>query len=196
MSSTSTPFPTESPNTPGRPPLRSGYVASLICAVVTLVVFGILLALGPWVRHPAPDFISEVGRDLEVQLDVEERDLGEIGVYGLKFNGYCTVTTPSGDHGETELHAASGHYFGAEEWKLVQTLEITETGAYDIVCDNPDSDFGIASKDLYENAPTRQLLWGLTWISLPVLGLVTTVTIVVVTWVRDRREKAVIMRSH
>ncbi|MEU3307449.1 hypothetical protein [Nocardiopsis sp. NPDC006832] len=196
MSSTSTPLPPDSPNTPGRPRLRSGYVASLICAVVTLVVFGILLALGPWVRHPAPDFISEVGRDLEVRLDVEEGDLGEIGVYGLKFNGYCMVTTPSGVHGETELHAASGYYFGAEEWNLVQTLELTETGTHDIVCENPDTDFGIASKDLYENAPTRQLLWGLTRISLPVLGLVTTVTIVVVTWVRDRRGKAVIRRSH
>ncbi|WP_223809098.1 hypothetical protein [Nocardiopsis listeri] len=196
MSSPSAPLSPKSPKAPRERPLRSGYVASLVCAAVTLVVFGILLVLGPWVRHPTPDFISEVGRNLEVRLDVEEEDIGELGVYGLTFEGFCTVTTPSGARGESHRQGTSGYDFGAEEWDLVQTLEITETGTHDIVCENPDTEFGIASKDVVENAGMRQGLWTLTRIGLPILGLFATVTIAMVTRMRDRQEKAAMPQSH
>ncbi len=179
-----------SPQAPRRRRLRGGYVASLVSAVVTLVVFGILLALGPWVRHPAPDFISEVDTNLYVRLEVDREDLDTIGVYGLSFDTPCSFTTPSGAPGESEYHTVRSVDYGAEEWHLVQTLEVTESGTYSISCSNTTSEFGLASTYVADSAGTRQFMWAMTWITLPTLGLVATVTFAVVTRVRDRRERA------
>ncbi|MEE2048961.1 hypothetical protein [Nocardiopsis tropica] len=199
MSSPSSPSPSMSPSSPQAPRrrrLRGGYVASLVSAVVTLVVFGVLLALGPWVRHPAPDFISEVGTNLEAQLEVDEEDLDVIGVYGLSFDGICSFTTPSGTPGMSERRHVRSVDYGAEEWHLVQTLEVTESGTYDISCDNRKTEFGLASTYVSDSAGRRQFTWAITWITLPVLGLATTVTIAVVTRRRDRQEKAAASGRH
>ncbi len=179
-----------SPQAPRRRRLRGGYVASLVCAVVTLVVLGVLLALGPWVRQPAPDFISEVDTNLYVRLEVDREDLDTIGVYGLSYSGSCSFTTPSGTSGEPQNHSVSSFDYGAEEWHLVQSLEVTESGTYSISCSNTTSEFGVASTDVVESARTRQFMWAMTWIALPTLGLVATVAFAVVTRVRDRRERA------
>ncbi|WP_223839009.1 hypothetical protein [Nocardiopsis deserti] len=202
MSSPSSPSPSIPPGSPQAPQaprkrgLRGGYVASLVSAVVTLVVLGVLLALGPWVRQPAPDFISEVGTNLYVRLEVDREDLDTIGVYGLSYSGSCSFTTPSGASGEYRTHGASSFDYGAEEWHLVQSLEVTESGTYSISCSNPTSEFGVASTDVVENARTRQFMWAMTWITLPALGLVATVTFAVVTRVRDRRERAAASERH
>ncbi|MEE2043041.1 hypothetical protein Q7689_06410 [Nocardiopsis tropica] len=42
----------------------------------------------------------------------------------------------------------------------------------------------------------RQFTWAVIWITLPVLGLATTVTIAVVTRRRDRQEKAAASGRH
>lgn len=170
--------------------LRGGYIASLVSLVATLVVLGVLFALGPWVRQPAPDFISDVSPDLQLELELAEEHVGELGVYGRSFEGVCSVLTPSGGAGVTQLQGASRYSYGSEEWHLIQILEIPEAGTYEITCSNAQTDFGIAAMDVVEGAPTRQMAWGLTWVLLPVLGLAATVTLAVVTRVRDRRERA------
>ncbi|WP_239646319.1 hypothetical protein [Nocardiopsis prasina] len=175
--------------TPGRRP-RGGYIASLVSLVATVVVFGILLALGPWVRHPAPDFISEVDQNLDVELELGEEHLGELGVFGRSFGGACSVHRPSGTPGNVQMRGASSFSYGADEWNLVHVLEIVEPGTHTITCTNEGVEFGVASMHVVETASTRQMLWAFTWIGLPALGLLTTVTIGVVTLVRDRREKA------
>lgn len=179
-----------SPSSPRTRPLRGGYVASLACAVLTIVVFGVLLALGPWVRHPSPDFIGEVGRDLQVQVDVEEEGLDVIGIYGLSFGGLCEFTTPSGALAESRRHSVTSFDYGAEQWHLVQTMEVTESGTYQIRCTNTQADFGVASTYVADTARIRQFTWAMIWVTLPTAGLAATVVLAVVTLVHDRRSRA------
>ncbi|OLT25323.1 hypothetical protein BJF83_23210 [Nocardiopsis sp. CNR-923] len=156
----------------------------------TLVVLGVLVALGPEVRQPAPDFISDVSPNLQIELELGEEHMGELGVYGESFDGACSALTPSGSAGATQMRGASRYTYGAQEWHLIQVLEIPEAGTYQISCSNAQVDFGIASMDVVESAPTRQMVWALAWVLVPVLGLATTVTLTVLTRVRDRRQKA------
>lgn len=186
---TSSPPPAP-PSPPHTRPLRGGYVASLICAVLTVVVLGILLALGPWVRHPAPDFIGEVGRDLQVQVDTEEEGLDVIGVYGLSFGGLCEFTTPSGTLAESRRHSVTSFDYGDEQWHLIQTMEVTESGTYRVRCTNTQADFGVASTYVADTARIRQFTWALVWVTLPTAGLTATVVMAVVTLRHDRRAKA------
>ncbi|GAA0977993.1 hypothetical protein GCM10009551_015510 [Nocardiopsis tropica] len=82
------------------------------------------------------------------------------------------------------------------KWHLVQTLEVTESGTYDVSCDNRNTEFGLASTYVADSAGMRQFTWAVIWITLPVLGLATTVTIAVVTRRRDRQEKAAASGRH
>ncbi|MEU0237742.1 hypothetical protein ABZ234_08620 [Nocardiopsis sp. NPDC006198] len=190
------PYPPLPPQAPSPAPaprqsrLRGGYIASLISLVATLMVLGILFAFGPWVRQPAPEFITEVTDEpLLIEVDLGEEHLGELGVYGRSGSFGCAVRNPSGTLAEGTRHWASRYTYGDSEWNLDNVLEITETGTHEISCTNR-GDAGIATMDVVENAPTRQMLWAITWVSLPTLGLVTTVALAVVTLVRARRQKA------
>ncbi|MEC3893767.1 hypothetical protein GTW20_14035 [Nocardiopsis alba] len=160
--------------------------------MATVVVFGVLLALGPWVRHPTPDFITETERNLEVELELGEEHLGELGIYGRSFSGACSFHRPSGTPGETQMRGAASVSYGAEEWNLVHILTVVEPGTHKLVCSNDETEFGVASMHVVETASTRQMLWGLTWVGLPLLGLIATVTLGVLTLLRDRREKAAV----
>ncbi|MET9780848.1 hypothetical protein [Nocardiopsis alba] len=160
--------------------------------MATVVVFGVLLALGPWVRQPTPDFITETEQNLEVELELGEEHLGELGVYGRSFGGGCSFHRPSGTPGEIQMRGAGTFSYGAEEWNLVHVLTVVEPGTHKLSCSNDETEFGVASMHVVETASTRQMLWGLTWIGLPILGLITTVTLGVLTLLRDRREKAAV----
>jgi hypothetical protein len=174
----------------GKRRLRKGYIASLVSLTTTLVVFAVLLVLGPYVRQPAPDFMAEPSLNLDVELELGEEHLGELGIYGLWFGPSCNFTNPAGGPGKIQMRGAASFDYGAEEWDLVHVVEITETGTHRITCYNEDVEFGVASMHVVETAQTRQRVWVLTWIGLPLIGLVTTVTIAAVTFVRARRERA------
>ncbi len=190
MSPMSMPSPPPSPvQAPRGRRLRGGYIASLACLAVTLVVLAVLLAVGPEVRQPAPDFITDPRSDhAQFELELGEEHVGEIGVFG-RFGGACTTITPSGQAGDFQTRGASRYTYGPEEWSLVQILHTPEAGTYEITCTSPRGEIGIASMDVVNNAPTRQMVWGLTWVTLPALGLVATIVLAVATRVRDRRER-------
>ncbi|MEU0237695.1 hypothetical protein ABZ234_08385 [Nocardiopsis sp. NPDC006198] len=157
----------------------------------TVVILGVLFALGPWVRHPAPDFLTEIDdQPLQIEVELGEEHIGELGVYGRAFGFGCSFTNPSGTMAQTQIRGASSFDYGGGEWNLVQVVEITESGTHEIACNNQGVEAGIASMDVVESAPARQMLWGITWVSLPALGLITTVAIALVTLVRARRQKA------
>lgn len=187
MSVSPPPAPLQNPR---RRRLRGGYIASLACLAATLVVLAVLLAVGPEVRQPAPDFITDPRSDhAEFELELGEEHVGEIGVFG-RFGGACTTITPSGQAGDFQTRGASRYTYGAQEWSLVQILHTPEAGTYEITCTSAQGEIGIASMDVVNNAPTRQMVWGLTWVTLPALGLVATIVLAVATRVRDRRQRA------
>mgnify|MGYP001163250136 CR=1 FL=1 len=186
MSVSPPPSPLQNPR---RRHLRGGYIASLVCLAVTLVVLAILLAVGPEVRQPAPHFITDPPKD-HVQFELElTEEQNELGVFG-RSGGACSTITPSGQSGDFQTRGASRYTYGAQEWSLVQILHTPEAGTYKITCTSARGEIGIASMDVVNNAPTRQMVWALTWVTLPALGLVATIVLAVVTRVRDRRDRA------
>lgn len=184
------PSPPAAAQATGKRRLRKGYIACLVSLATTLVVFAVLLVLGVDARQPAPDFLAEPDRELDVELELGEEHVGELGLYSQLYEGGCAFTTPSGEPGLSTSQSVTPFDYGDEKWQLIRTMEIPEAGIYRFVCDNENADFGIASTHVADTARNRQLAWGLTWLGLPAIGLITTATIAAVTFRRDRREKA------
>lgn len=193
-----TPTPPQASPVPGAPQphrprparrLRPGYLASLICLTVTVVLAGTLLVLGPEVPHPEPDFIGGPTTEGDIEIEVGEDDLGEVAGFALEgAGGACVLYTPSGEQDSGDP-AMGPTVYGAQGWTVQSIYQIEEAGTHLFQCSS-DDEMGIApAATTVDAAQTRQLVWALLWLSVPVLTLATA-AIAVTTLIRGRRQRA------
>lgn len=206
---TSTPPQASPVSAPQQPPrqrtgrhLRPGYLASLVCLTVAVLLSGTLLVVGTDAPHPEPDFIAGpkgedefidgLRTDVDFEIEVGEEDLGEVAVFHIPGeSGSCVLYPPSGDRSLGDF-ASSPTQYGTQNWEVWQVHEFEMTGTHLFQCSDR---VGIASADTIDAARTRQFVWAVLWLSMPLPFLAAAIT-ALVTFVRSRRERATHPTGH